>query len=140
MCYESRFKIDDIHEFIRSVPLATFEEKRLTANADDQKLYGPGGESAAGSGMGKREKAVRVFFDWVNMGLRLPDVELAFESFPDVEIPPTMKFQTTDAIDAIDNLMKALINFRSINKKYIEIELKRRKIVALDKWKENRTA
>jgi hypothetical protein len=71
------------------------------------------------------------------MGLRLPEVELAFESFQDAEIPPTVKSQTTDAID---NLMKALINFRSINEKYIEIELKRRKIVALDEWKKNRTA
>ena len=87
--------------------------------------------------MNKHEKAVRIFMDWMKTGLRLPDVELAFECCQDAEYPAPVSAKVSNAIE---NLMEALVHFRSINQLMINEQLKRQKVVNLYTWKKSRTA
>lgn len=89
------------------------------------------------AGMGRQEKAIRSFFEWVFVGMRMPDVELAFECFQETELPASVKSAVTDAIN---DLMKALIHFRKLDQQAIEKQLKRQTVVDLCKWKTIRTA
>jgi len=82
--------------------------------------------------MDRSEKAIRLFFDWVILGLQLDDVEYISDCHQEAEIPPSVKPEVTAAID---DLMKVLIRFRKYNQQAIKKQLKRQNIVDVRDWK-----
>lgn len=118
--------VEERAKFIKSVnDLGQREGEEKTKMVDDT------------AGMGRNEKAIRSFFNWIFVGLRMPDVELAFECSQNTELPASIKSEVTDAID---DIMKALIHFRRLDQQAIEKQLKRQTVVDLCKWKTIRTA
>ena len=89
-------------------------------------------ETAAEDVMSDQEKAIRRFFDWIMAGLRMPDIELAYESRQDVEVPATVV--RPEVRDAIDNLMNALIHYRELDRQMIRKQLARREVVNIQDW------